>query len=387
MKGIAHFFTGVAIATCFPEVVRQAGAGSLLPVLGGIAGILPDTIDFKFVRYFETYDDEIDPGPEPDAGEIARRVVSAMRRAYESGRPQRVMLHTIRLGADLWQQYAIRFDPEQNEVAVRVGPVVDTSQTPLPDGTGHQATSLGKGDSHPSQVPPLPSPPAGGTEGGRTEGRAERREGERAGERAEARAAGKEAAREARVKVNLPMVHTYDEEIKIDIFSGPSFTFERQGDQLHVHFLDWHRRWSHSLTLAAALGLAGGLILGKWAGLVIGLGFAGHVLEDQLGFMGSNLFYPFTRRRSPGAQLLRSGDALPNFLTVWTATALILFNLDRFSAQPRLNPWGFLGLAVALPVVLLGGVYQWQRCHRKHEARESLQQRDIVAETEEVEVG
>ena len=379
MKGIAHFFTGLAIATCFPEVVQQAGAGSLLPVLGGIAGILPDTIDFKFVRYFETYDDEIDPGPEPDAGEIARRVVSAMRRAYESGRPQRVMLHTIRLGADLWRQYTIRFDPDQNELVVRVGPVVDTNQTPLSDWTGYHGTSLGEEESHHPELPPRSSPPAGGTEGGRTEERAESKAG--------GRAEGKEAAREARVKLDLPMVHTYDQEIKIDIFSGPSFTFERQGDQLHVHFLDWHRRWSHSLTLAAALGLVGGLLLGKWAGLVIGLGFAGHVLEDQLGFMGSNLFYPFTRRRSPGAQLLRSGDALPNFLTVWTATALILFNLDRFSAQPRLNPWGFLGLAVALPVVLLGSVYQWRRRRQEHEARESLQQRDILAEMEEVEMG
>ncbi len=38
------------------------------------------------------------------------------------------------------------------------------------------------------------------------------------------------------------MVHTYDAENRIDIFSGPSFKFERRGDQLHIHFLDWHRR-------------------------------------------------------------------------------------------------------------------------------------------------
>jgi len=103
MKGIAHFITGVAIATFFPEVVRQAAEGSLLPVLGGIAGILPDTLDFKFARYFERYDLEIDPGPQPDARDIAERVVGAMRQAYETGRPQNVALHTIRLGADLWR--------------------------------------------------------------------------------------------------------------------------------------------------------------------------------------------------------------------------------------------------------------------------------------------
>jgi len=343
LKGIAHFITGVAIATCFPEVVRQTAHGSLLPMLGGVAGILPDTLDFKFARYFERYDLEIDPGPEPDAREIAEQVVVAMRRAYESQVSQNVMLHTIRLGADLWRQYAIRFDPEHNEVAVRIGPIVNTGQVPLPGSEPALPTSL---------------PPAGGMRGG-----------------------------EVRVKVGVPMVHTYDAENTIDIFSGPSFRFVRKGDRLHVHFLDWHRRWSHSLALAVALGLLGWLLFGKWGGLIVGLGFAGHILEDQLGFMGSNLLYPFTKGRVIGAQLLRSGDAIPNFLTVWVAVALILFNLDRFSAQPMLDPWWFLGLAVGLPILVLGGLYQWERWRGKQEAREALQQRDIVSETEEVEVG
>lgn len=331
MKGIAHFITGVAIATFFPEVVQQASAGSVLPMLGGIAGILPDTLDFKFVRYFEHYDHEIDPGAEPDAHAVAERVVGAMRRAYESGKPQNVVLHTIRLGADLWRQYTVRFDAGQNEVAVRVGPIVNTGQVPLPG-----------------------SEPQG--------------------------------AAEARVKVGVPMVHTYDAENRIDIFSGPSFKFERRDDKVHIHFLDWHRRWSHSLTLAAALGLLGWLVFGKWGGLIVGLGFAAHVVEDQLGFMGSNLFYTLTKRRTTGAQLLRSGDAMPNFLTVWIAVALILFNLDRFSEQPVLPPWWFLGLAVVLPLVVLGGAYQWQRRRGKPEVKEALRQRDIVSETEEVEI-
>jgi membrane-bound metal-dependent hydrolase YbcI (DUF457 family) len=352
MKGIAHFITGVAIATLFPEVVDRAAQGSLLPVLGGIAGILPDTLDFKFVRYFERYDTEIDPGPEPDARDIAERVVGAMRRAYETGQSQSVMLHTVRLGADLWRQYAIRFDPEQNEVAVRIGPIVSTGQIPLPGSE--------------------PSGPA-----------------------------------EARLEVGVPLAPTYDAEIQIDVFSGPSFRFERQGDQLHrmpairVHFLDWHRRWSHSLTLAAALGLgaAGVAALVElvargtltrtplWSGLVVGLGFVAHVLEDQLGYLGSNLLCPLTRRRTRGAQLLRSGDAVPNFLTVWASVALILFNLDRFAAEPRLAPWWFLGLAVMLPIVALGGMYQWQRRRERPEPKESLRQSDIVSEMEEVEVG
>jgi len=192
---------------------------------------------------------------------IAEQVVRAMRRTCETEKPQNVMLHTIRLGADLWRQYTIRFDPAQNEVAVRFGPIVNTGQVPLPG----------------SEPPPPSYPPSG----------------------------GKEEGREARVKVGIPMAPTYDAENKTNIFSGPSFKFERQGDQLHIHFLDWHRRWSHSLILAAAGGLVAGLLFGKWAGIVASLGFAGHVLEDQLGFMGSNLLYPFTKRRSAGAHWWR----------------------------------------------------------------------------------
>jgi hypothetical protein len=175
LKGITHFITGVAVATFFPEVVQQAAAGSLLPTLGGIADILPDTFDFKFARYFEPYNLEIDPGPEPDARQIAEQMVGAMRRAYETGQSQNVMLHTIRLGGDLWRRYTVHFDPTRNEVAVRIGPMVNTGQVPFP--------------------------------GSESEG-----------------------AEEAQVKVGVPMVHTYDAENAVDIFSGPSFRFERRGD-------------------------------------------------------------------------------------------------------------------------------------------------------------
>jgi len=50
-----------------------------------------------------------------------------MRRAYETGKPQDTMLHTIRLGADLWRQYTIRFDPERIKRAARQVPQAATS--------------------------------------------------------------------------------------------------------------------------------------------------------------------------------------------------------------------------------------------------------------------
>ena len=287
MKGISHFITGVAIATFFPEVVRQAELGVLLPVLGGIGGILPDTIDFKFARYWEKFDVEIDPGLKPDAEMIADALVAAMRQAFETGRDVNLVAHTIRVGADLWREYAIRFIPDSDEIAIRIGPLVNTGQVPL-----------------------------AGSE--------------------------PEGAVEVRRKVGVPVRNTYSEEYKVNIFSGPTFRFAREGDQVRVHFLDWHHRWTHSLFLAVAIGAVMGALVGLftgdwttagWGGLVTGLGFAGHVLEDQMGHMGSNLFWPLTHKRIPGPGLIHASDAIPNFLTVWTSVALILFNLDRFSSE------------------------------------------------------
>ncbi len=327
MKGISHFVTGVAIATFFPAVVHAGAEGSLLPVLGGIGGILPDTLDFKFARYFERYDVEIDPGVEPSAEAIADALVAAMRRAWAEGRSQQVMAHTIRLGADLWREYAIRFDAQAGEVVVRIGPLVSTGQVPYP-----------------------------GTE---------------------------PSGQEARRPLGFPLVHTYSAEYRVNIFSGPSFRFVREGGALHVHFLDWHRRWSHSLVLAAAAGLLVGLLFGFWAGLVFGLGWAGHVLEDQLGYMGSNLFWPFTKGRVPGMGLIHSGEPIPNALTVWTSLALILYNLDRFSAAPLLPGGRFLLLALGVPWLLLGALYAYGKGWRPSAFGEAAAQAEVVAEAEE----
>jgi len=334
MKGIAHFISGVAAASFIPAAVASAERGSLVLALAGAFALLPDTLDFKFARYFEHLDDEIAPTEASfDAQAIADRVATAMRATFETGQPRTVQLHTIRLSSNLWRQYAVHFSPETNEVIVRAGPVVNIAQMPYPD----------------SELP------------GAVEGRA---------------------------TVGAPMVHTYDAETKIDIFSGPCFRFERRDDAVHVTFLPWHRRWSHSLTLAAALGLAGGLLLGPVFGAAIGLGVAVHVLEDQLGFMGSNLLWPFTRQRTQGLRLIRSGDPIPNFLTVWIALALILFNLDRFSAAPHLPAAPYLLLIVGLPAAIMLGAYAYYGRRKKAQplSPEGLRQADIVVETIEIEL-
>lgn len=309
MKGIAHFVTGVTAASFFPWSVEAALEGNpLYFVLGGAFGLLPDTLDFKIYRFFYRHDVTIGPEPgDTDPGPIARALAGAVGRAAAERRTLRVKLQTLQLGADAWRQYRVRFDPANRAVDVAFGPVVNTGQVPLPaKGPAPGATASA----------PLP----------------------------------------------VPVVQTYDALTTVDIFDGPSFGLEPTADgRVRLHFLPWHRDWSHSLTGAAAAAALGAAAFGWRAAPVIFAGLLGHVIEDQLGFMGSNLFFPFTRRRAPGVHLMRSGDALPNFLVVWFGCLLIFWNLYRFAPDPggplRLGP--LLLLAGILPVAL-GLAARWR---------------------------
>ena len=104
--------------------------------------------------------------------------------------------------------------------------------------------------------------------------------------------------------------------------------------------------------------------------------------------MGSNLFWPLTRKRLPGLGLLHAGEAIPNFLTVWTALALILFNLDRFAAQPRLSQPAYLALSIGVPWLILGGTYVLRKARSRvaPPSAESLRQAERIAEVEKAEV-
>lgn len=335
MKGISHFLAGLAAASFIPGVIESAAQGSYLILLGGLFGLLPDTLDFKFARYFDRAE-SVDPDPanlDPQA--IADQIAALIDRAANERREIRAQLHTIKLGPDRWRQYTVRFDAARNEVAVRIGPVVNTSQMPV------------------GQVDNLPQP--------------------------------------ARAKVDAPLNYTYDGEVNVDIFGGPSFAFVPKATGVEIQFLPWHRAWSHSLTLAALLGLIVGVVFGSLqAGLVVMAGMAAHIVEDQLGYLGSNLFWPLTKERSSGLKLIHSGDAIPNFLAVWIALQLIFFNLDRFSATPQnravmLEPVSFFALAVGVPLIALLAIYVWQKRHTRLQLA-AARQADILSESQETEV-
>jgi membrane-bound metal-dependent hydrolase YbcI (DUF457 family) len=319
MKGIAHFMSGVAVATFFPWTLAAANDGNpMYFILGGAFGILPDTLDFKFYRFFYKHDLYIQPDPrKADPQEIADQIAGAMADAMESDRMIRVKCSSIRLGADYWQQYTVKFDAEKREVSVQFGPVVNTGQVPVP-----------------------------GTE--------------------------PENPRVGVAKLPCELDVTYDASATVDIFDGPTFGFEKSDAGVTFHFLPWHREWTHALTmgvffallalLGCALyglmgenGLSAGLVTGAKAAAVIVGAYAAHVLEDQLGFMGSNLFYPFTKKRSQGIHIMRSGDSLPNFTTVWLSVLLMFWNMYRYSAEAsiyNLNLFTILFFGGVLPVAV-----------------------------------
>ena len=298
MKGISHFISGVAAASFCPWTVQAAIEGNpLYFILGGAFGILPDTADFKFYRFFYRHDVQIEPDPKNmDPQLIAETIAKAIDQAHDTGKTVRLKLTTVKLGADYWQQYTIKFDADKQEVLVALGPVVNTGQVPVP-GTAPDKPKIG------------------------------------------------------RATPKCRFVQTYEATTKVDIFDGPSFALEPDAEgRVFLQFLPWHRNWSHSLVVGAIFALIGWLAWNWQAAVVILAAYSVHVLEDQLGHLGSNLFFPITpKRRTPGLHWMHSGDAIPNFTTVWTSCLLIFWNLYHYMPDPQYH-FGFIRF------ILYGGV-------------------------------
>lgn len=291
MKGFSHFMSGVAVASFGPWAIEAALQGNpIYFVLGGACGILPDTVDFKFYRFFYHHDVYATPDPKNlDPQYVADEVARAVNMAVDEKRYINLKLVSVRLGADFWQQYSVKFDNEKLEVLVRFGPVVNTGQVPVE-----------------------------GTEKGH--------------------------AKIGRAKLKAKVIQTYDAALKVDIFDGPTVGLKPMANgDLDLEFLPWHREWSHSLTVGALLGVLVGVLayfLSGWTAawqcfVTIAACYGVHVVEDQLGHMGSNIFYPLTKLRTPGLHWMHSGDGLPNFLAVWISCLLIFWNLYR--GQPAMT--------------------------------------------------
>lgn len=288
--------TGIACASFSVTAVREAANGNpLYFLLGGIFGLLPDTIDFKFCRFLFRHDIEVIPDPkEFNPQLIADAVAYAFNRAHETGRPVRIKLNTVRVGADFWRQYSVRFDVPNRRVTVTCGPIVDSSQAPVRNTT------------QPKQQKGV-------------------------------------------ALLSCPVILDYEAATSVDAFDGPIFQMAPMAGKVFVHFNPWHREWSHSFVTGALLGVLGAVVLlNITAGLIIFAAYSMHILEDQLGFMGSNLFFPFNRKRSPGLRLTHSNVPMANFSIIWLCCVVAFWNLYAAAEHPVCN--------LTLPRVLFCGL-------------------------------
>jgi membrane-bound metal-dependent hydrolase YbcI (DUF457 family) len=335
MKGIAHFASGLVAASFVPGVVDEAARGSLLIALGGACAMLPDWLDFKFARFLEKRDAEVAPDPiAPNPQVMADAIAEQLRLAQTA--PRVVQLHPTRRGVVDWLLYSVRFDVDRGDVVVTMNGVEARAHACPLDYTYDGALDIIELGGPSLKFAPVPSPHATQT-----------------------------------LRPLLPL---------------------EGGGIVRIEFLPWHRNWSHSLTLALVVGAMGFVLMGPLAGVVAALGFAVHVLEDQLGYMGNNLFWPLTRGRSNGLGLVHSGDTIPNLVTVWLSITLLLLNLDRARDIPLLPLGAYLGFVVLLPTALLILIYarrKWATFTTKlnlQQQRQREQQRDLVAEAQEMQV-
>lgn len=299
MKGITHFAAGVCGMSFFGAAVRAAEQGNPLPfALAGLASMLPDTLDFRIVRYLYRADIRIVPDPlDMDLCAVADALAGAAEKAAAGDGDVGVELDPVRLTGDSWQSYAVTFE-EKGRVSVAAGPVVNTGGEIL-----------------------APAPILS----------------------AERRAACRFAP-------------DYTSVMRVERLSALSLAFSRREDGAVVPlFLPWHRRWSHSLVVALVLGLYTGILLGWVAGAAVALGYSLHIMVDQLGFLGCSLFWPYSTYRYPGRRLMHSADTQWNVLVLLLACTLTFWNLYRYSdvsmsgiLLPRL-----LLLGVAFPMLVL----------------------------------
>lgn len=215
-------------------------------------------------------------------------MAKAIDQAFHEQRTVKIKLHSMKMSADLWRRYSVLIDTDNKKVVARIGPLVTTGQTPVPE----------------------TEPPED------------------------------EAVAESRFSADL--LHTYEAESFIDIWHGNDYAFVPEGEHVRADFIPWHRRWSHSLTMGCLFAPLGLLLygineLGITASAIIVAAFWAHIILDQTGMLGSNLFYPFTRKQSNGWGLVRSGDAIPNFFTNYSAVLVMIWNFNAYAYEPAFS--------------------------------------------------
>jgi len=319
MKGIGHFLTGMAVATCFPEAMRATvGENSLMLLLGGAFGLLPDTLDFRVGRYLWKHHRTVTPDlANLDARVVANAVAAAIDEAATTGKRVHLKLHTLKVSANYHRTYSIRIDEEARTVTAKIGPLKTMGQ------------AMGGGGSLPRSIPDLPPEQL-------------------------------QAVASFSANVDNP----YHAETTVAIFSGPDFAFVPDNGKIRVDFIPWHRTWAHSPFLGLVCGLLGWLVYGL-IGLsttgdpasffsartltvfgIITLAFWAHTLVDQFGVLGSELLWPFSGRRSAGFGWTHAASIMGNITLNIVCVAVMIWNCVVFSPDVKVvMPWA-AGLSV-----------------------------------------
>jgi membrane-bound metal-dependent hydrolase YbcI (DUF457 family) len=123
------------------------------------------------------------------------------------------------------------------------------------------------------------------------------------------------------------LIMDYGYSVTVGFLEGPTLRFSYSSGHVEVTFIHWHREWSHGLLLSLLCGAGCWVMRGGTAGLVAALAVMQHVMADQLGFMGSNLLYPFESARRRGARIAESADPRWNFAVVWCSVVIVLWNV------------------------------------------------------------
>ena len=381
MKGITHFLTGVATGSCFPLAIQTAFAEkSFLMVYGGFCGVLPDTLDFKFARYFWGFDHVVSLTEDNlDAKLAAETVAKAIDEAAATGKAVRVKLNVIRISTNYYRTVAVQIDGTRKEVTAYVGPLKTMSHV------------MARGETLPSDAARFRAIAESGSIA--VMGDIAKKSASLPGTIPDP-----EIAHTAQFKADIH--NTYYADTEIGIFSGPDWQFKPQADgKIRVDFIPWHRHWSHSVTLGLLLGPLGfllfglgGLLSGNPQGFVnsfalaaffIGpLAFWSHVLVDQMGHLGSNLYPPWTKWRSLGWRWSTSSSAFGNQMVNYLSAVIILWNINAYGPKAVFTlPWAagiagdfsnplyylvsllnYVTVVVAIPLLL---AYVIVRIHRK----------------------
>ncbi len=314
MKGIGHFLTGIAVATCFPEAMRATlDDNSLIILMGGAFGLLPDTLDFRMGRYLWKQDYTFTPDLDHlDAQPIADMVAKAIDEAHDQQKMVRVKLHTLKVSANYHRTYSIKIDPDRKVVHAEIGPLKTMGQ--VMGGGGHLPNSVPEGEpGHGKMVAEAPY----------------------------------------RAEMNNP----YHARTTVGIFSGPDFSFVPDNGKVRMDFIPWHRTWAHSPFVGVLCGLLGWLLYGllgvsehgaaafttPLALTAFGVGtlaFWGHTFVDQFGVLGSVLFWPFSDKRSSGFKWTHAASVLGNITLNYCCIAIVMWNLIVYTDEAGVvMPW------------------------------------------------